>query len=166
MATHSRPGVGDYFVGTVTEQVVRLARRPVLVVRKGPRDTVAPYRRILVTTDLSAASQAAFAWSRLLAERFSAEILVLHVSGGPAGEVTKQTEELTRFAAPHHEGVKIRPIVKHGRAWKEIVSVAQSGEVDVIVMATRGHDSLLDDVLGSNTDRVLRSAPCPVCVVS
>jgi universal stress protein A len=52
MATHSRVGVGDYFVGTVTEQVVRLARRPVLAVRKGPRDTVAPYRRILVTTDL------------------------------------------------------------------------------------------------------------------
>jgi nucleotide-binding universal stress UspA family protein len=164
MATHSRIGVGDYFVGTVTEQVVRLAHRPVLVVRKGLRDTVAPYRRILVTTDLSAASQAAFPWSRLFAERFSAEVVALHVTDG-AAEAERKTEELRAFVAPHHGGAVLRPLVAHGRAWKEIVATARNVEADLIVMATRGHDSLADDLLGSNTDRVLRSAPCPVCVI-
>jgi nucleotide-binding universal stress UspA family protein len=165
MATHSRPGVGSYFVGTVTEQVVRLARRPVLAVRKGPRDAVAPYRRILVATDLSTASQAAFPWSRLLAERFSAEVIAVHVATGSPSEAERRTEELRRFVAPHHEGVSLQVVVRQGRAWKEIVSVAESREADLIVMASRGHDSLGDEVLGSNTDRVLRSAPCPVCVV-
>jgi len=164
MATHSRPGVGGYFVGTVTEQVVRLARRPVLVVRKGPREVVSPYRRILVTTDLSTASEAAFPWSRLFAERFSAEVIALHVTGSE-GAIDRTAEELRRFVAPHHEGVAWRPLVTAGRAWQEIVSAAAREEADLIVIATRGHDSLADDVLGSNTDRVLRSAPCPVCVI-
>jgi nucleotide-binding universal stress UspA family protein len=31
-------------------------------------------------------------------------------------------------------------------------------------MATRGHDSLADRLLGSNTERVVRHAPCPVLV--
>jgi nucleotide-binding universal stress UspA family protein len=31
-------------------------------------------------------------------------------------------------------------------------------------MATRGHDSLADRFLGSNTDRVVRHAACPVLV--
>jgi nucleotide-binding universal stress UspA family protein len=34
----------------------------------------------------------------------------------------------------------------------------------LIVMATRGHDSLGDHILGSNTERVVRHAPCPVMV--
>jgi nucleotide-binding universal stress UspA family protein len=163
MATHSRPGASGFFVGTVAEEVVRLSPRPVLVVRKGARDTAAPYRRILVTTDLSAASQSAFAWSRLLAERFSAEVIALHVSARPA-DSERQTEELRQFVAPHHQGVSLLPLVTHGRPWKEITAVAQRREVDLIVMATRGHDSIADEMLGSNTDRVLRSAPCPVWV--
>lgn len=165
MATHSREGVGNYFVGTVTEQVVRAAHRPVLVVRKGLRDTVEPYRRLLITTDLSEASQRAFPWSRLLAGQFSAELTALHVADIPPGEMEGKVEELRRFVVPEHEGVAVRPVVSHGRAWKEIVSVARKMEADLIVMATAGHDSLGDDLLGSNTDRVLRYAPCPVFVV-
>jgi nucleotide-binding universal stress UspA family protein len=116
MATHSREGVGSYFVGTVAEQVVRATQRPVLVVRKGPHDIVTPYRRILVTTDLSAASQHAFPWSRLLAAEFSAEVTALHVTEGPAIEMERQVAELGRVVLPQHEGVAIRPVVSHGRA--------------------------------------------------
>jgi nucleotide-binding universal stress UspA family protein len=164
MATHSRQNVADYFVGTVTEQVVRSARRPVLAVRKGPGDAVVPYRRIVVATDLSAASQTAFAWSHLLAQRFSAEVVAVHVSNGSAAAPVTE-EQLRAFVAPHHEGVTVRSRVAHGRPWSEIVSVARAVEADMIVIATRGHDSLADDVFGSTTDRVLRYAHCPVCVV-
>jgi nucleotide-binding universal stress UspA family protein len=33
-----------------------------------------------------------------------------------------------------------------------------------VVMSTRGHDSFSDHILGSNTERVVRHAPCPVLV--
>lgn len=165
MATHSRKGVASYFVGTVAEQVVRAAHHPVLLVRKGPRDAAAPYRRIVVTTDLSTASRSAFPWSRLLAAQFSAELIAHHVAEGPAGDTESKVEELRRFVAPDHEGVAVRPVVSHGRAWKEIVSLATSVEADLVVMATRGHDSVGDDLLGSTADRVLRYASCPVLIV-
>ena len=42
--------------------------------------------------------------------------------------------------------------------------VAREERADVIVMATRGHDSLADRVVGSNTERVVRHASCPVLV--
>jgi len=42
--------------------------------------------------------------------------------------------------------------------------VARVEKADLIVMSTRGHDSFADRILGSNTERVVRHAPCPVLV--
>lgn len=45
--------------------------------------------------------------------------------------------------------------------------VAAQGEhrADLVVMATRGHDSLMDALRGSKTEQVLRQARCPVLAV-
>src|SRR5690606_38837941 len=48
--------VGDYFLGTAVDHILRNARQPVLVVR---RRATAPYRRLLVATDLSDCSREA-----------------------------------------------------------------------------------------------------------
>ena len=37
--------------------------------------------------------------------------------------------------------------------------------VSLVVMATRGHDSVGDVIAGSHTERVLRSSRCPVLSV-
>ena len=44
------------------------------------------------------------------------------------------------------------------------METARLEKADLIVMSTRGHDSLSDRVMGSNTERVVRHAPCPVLV--
>jgi nucleotide-binding universal stress UspA family protein len=165
VATHSREGVATYFIGTVAERVIREARRAVLVVHKGRRDETFPYRRLLVTTDLSPASRTA--WSRRLARELPAELLALHVAGraaADADEVARRADTLRQFLAPDHDGVAVRLLAAHGTAWREIVAAAEREDVDVIVMATRGHDSLRDELLGSHADRVIRYAPCPVLV--
>ncbi len=46
-----------------------------------------------------------------------------------------------------------------------IVAAAQELRADLIVMATRGRDSLFDLVVGSRTERVVHGAPCPVLAV-
>ena len=51
-----------------------------------------------------------------------------------------------------------------GRPWAEIVGAAAERQADLIVMSSRGHDSLGDEIFGSTTDRVLRHAPCAVLV--
>jgi nucleotide-binding universal stress UspA family protein len=60
--------------------------------------------------------------------------------------------------------VSLSAQVHQGQAWRRIVDVARVEQADLVVMATRGHDSLADRFLGSNTDRVVRHAACPILV--
>jgi universal stress protein A len=46
-----------------------------------------------------------------------------------------------------------------------IVRVAQEGKMDFIVMGSHGHTGLRNLLLGSVAEKVLRHAPCPVCIV-
>jgi nucleotide-binding universal stress UspA family protein len=51
-----------------------------------------------------------------------------------------------------------------GSVWDGIAQTTRLEEANLIVTSTGGHDSLADRVLWSNTERVVRHAPCPVLV--
>lgn len=171
MATHGRRGLRHLLLGSVTEEVVQQAHTPVLCLRAGaPR----PYRRIVVPTDLSLASRLAFPLAALLARSFGAEVIGVHVvppptvanlSGIPHPMPSVPTEAaLWEFYRTDFEGLPVTAQVYTGVGWDRIIHAAEVENADLIVMATRGHDSLSDRILGSNTDRVLRQAPCPVLI--
>jgi nucleotide-binding universal stress UspA family protein len=82
----------------------------------------------------------------------------------------KSHEKLTAHlhmvrAAYTHPDVTIRTEVIPGDAASVIVDTAEAQEVDLIAMSTHGRTGLSRWVLGSVTEKVLRSAPCPVLVV-
>ena len=52
-----------------------------------------------------------------------------------------------------------------GRAAQTIVEVARQRHVDLIVMGTHGRSGVAHLLLGSVTEKVLRTAPCPVLAV-
>jgi nucleotide-binding universal stress UspA family protein len=171
MATHGREGLSHVLMGSVTEDVVQAARSPVLCLR----DAAPPaYRRILVPTDLSLASRLAFPIAAFLARSFGAEVIGLHaaapvtaatLAGIPEGPRQPPSEAaLWEFYQGDFAGLPVTAQVCTGTAWDCIVRTARVEGADLVVMATRGHDSLSDRVLGSNTDRTLRHAPCPVLV--
>jgi nucleotide-binding universal stress UspA family protein len=175
MATHGRRGLARVLLGSVTERVVRNVRRPVLCVREPDHGVALPYRRVLVPTDFSAASQSAFPMAAFLAREFAAEVLALHaaprpgldsLSGVPAKVETAVPDEkaLAAFLEPEFAGLRVVPRVVLGSPWQAIVETARAEKADVIVMSTHGHDSLADRVLGSHAERVLRHAPCPVLI--
>jgi nucleotide-binding universal stress UspA family protein len=174
MATHGRQGVARFFIGSVTEGVVQQDSCPVLCVREPEHGVALPYRRILVPTDLSAASRRAFPLASLLAQRFDAEVLALHVAKVTAPrnllgvsyavEATPSEEHVRRFLDPEFRDVRVTPRVLFGSAWERIVETARTERVDLIVMSTHGHDSLADRIVGSHTERVVRHAPSPVLV--
>jgi len=175
MATHGREGLSHMVLGSVTEEVVREARRPVLCVREPEHGVALPYRRVLVPTDLSASSRHAFPMAALLARAFGAEVLALHVvrrpglaslSGVPElVEATMPEEAAVRsFLGQDFDSLRLTPIVKVGSAWEVIVETARTERADVIVMSTHGRDSVADRLLGSHAERVLRHSPCPVLV--
>jgi nucleotide-binding universal stress UspA family protein len=170
MATHGRTGLTHLLIGSITERVIHGAGRPVLCLRGGGEDAAFPYRRILVTTDFSAASRRVFAAAAHLARVCGAEILALHVAVGepgqplPVARTDGQGPALSAMLAAEFPGLLSRMLLDRGTVWKRIVQVAESEGADLIAMSTRGHHGLADHLLGSNTERVIRHAPCPVLV--
>jgi nucleotide-binding universal stress UspA family protein len=167
MATHGRGGLGHMLMGSVTEFVFQHAFRPVLCVREPEHGGALPYRKILVPTDLSLGSRLAFPIAARFARQFGSEVLALHVAGsGAAGSPREVPSEswLWRFCQSDFPGVEVSAQLQNGVVWHNIVETAKLEKADLIVMSTRGHDSLSDRVMGSNTERVVRHAPCPVLV--
>ena len=62
-------------------------------------------------------------------------------------------------------GVKAETAVKEGAAAENIVQYAQENGIDLIIMGTRGQGGIQRFLLGSTTDRVLRTGHLPVLVV-
>ncbi len=174
MATHGRGGLAHLVLGSVTERVVRHAFRPVLCLRQSACGGTEPsYRRVLVPTDLSLASRLAFPMAALFARTFGAEIVALHVapsasasslSGVPNVLAPPPPSVVAEFCRGDFEDLPLRAEVQAGSVWERICTTAAEECADLIVMSTRGHDSLADRIIGSNTERVVRHAPCPVLV--
>jgi len=143
-------------------------------------------KKILVPVDYSDCSRVAMEYALFLAERFDAEIEVLHVAEIPEGEehtvvkpdtgeeqllseliMQQAVKAETEFLAPFVRDATIpieRSLLK-GRPGKVIVEAATDRGADLIVMGTHGRSGFQWLIMGSVTERVLRSAPCPVVVV-
>lgn len=175
MATHGRTGLARAFIGSVTEQVVHNAGCPVLCVRPDGRISKMPYERILVPTDLSQQSRRAFTWAASLARVLGAEVAGLYVPPAPSvatlsglapAPPVPAAGDLRAFYSAEFEGLRLQvQVAEPGRPWAALVAAAEEGATDLIVMSSRGHDSVGDRILGSTTDRVLRHSPVPVLVV-
>jgi nucleotide-binding universal stress UspA family protein len=76
-------------------------------------------------------------------------------------------ERLQEFVKKHtHDEIQPELVVHEGIAADSILSFAQARRADVIVMGTHGRRGFDRLVLGSVTDRVMRTAPCPVLAIS
>ena len=140
--------------------------------------------RILVPTDFSKFSDNAIKYAVAFAEKFSAELIVLHVVQDMAlfiPEAVLMTPVMTppveQFAAAARAalekvvkdmnltGLKVQTEVTQGVPFNEIVRMARTKNVDLIVMGTHGHTGLAHMLLGSVAEKVVRKAPCPVLTV-
>jgi sulfur dioxygenase len=62
-------------------------------------------------------------------------------------------------------GVTLRREPRRGSLEESIERAAAELEASLLVMATHGHDGVVDALLGSRTERVLRASHCPVLIV-
>jgi universal stress protein A len=141
-------------------------------------------RRILVPTDFSKHSHNALTYAVAFADKFGAELHLLHVVqdlalfipdnvvGSPP--VTPPVDQLTaavrealqRLIRDNGlERFRVCPEVREGTPFYEIIRCAREKDVDLIVMGTHGRSGLAHVLLGSVSEKVVRKAPCPVLTV-
>jgi nucleotide-binding universal stress UspA family protein len=138
--------------------------------------------RILCPTDFSELSKNALAQAVALARWYEAEITVLYVAPVaiavadvayvPNPWLSPEMREKLRgdlhaFAeSARAEGITVRTSLGEGSPATEILDVARTDAFDLIVMGTHGRGGLEVWALGSVTEAVLRSSPCPVLTVA
>jgi nucleotide-binding universal stress UspA family protein len=62
-------------------------------------------------------------------------------------------------------GIPVRKILKVGDVIQEILDTVETEDVDLIVVGTHGRKGFSRFLLGSTTEKLVRSAPCPVLTV-
>ena len=184
MGTHGRRYPGRWFLGSVTEHVLRKVPVPVLTVShvKPQADvTGSPLKKILYATDLSESSRIGMEYAVELARASGAALTVLHVIDnedrllwGPALltylDRPKIVEEfrgkLQEFVNRERvPGVLMEPLTLEGKPYKKILEIAEARNVDIIVLNMQSKGMLDRALLGSTAERVVRFAQTPVLSV-
>ena len=139
-------------------------------------------KRILVATDGSPSSTEAVAFGVELAAEHQAELVFVHVVptldvvavagfgaiGGafphPVSEHDRTLLDESAAVAAEHEVVSTTMMLR-GDAVDEIVASADSQDVDLIVVGSRGHGTIASTLLGSVSRGVLGESKRPVLIV-
>jgi nucleotide-binding universal stress UspA family protein len=143
-------------------------------------------RRILCPIDFSVSAQRALEQAVPLAREYGARLIGLYVTptaphqgsvmGSLAAGVQKSAwdqipwektyADLGEWLAPARAlGLATETHVADGPTARVILQQARQLRADLVVMGTHGRSGFERLVLGSVTEKVLRSAPCPVLVV-
>lgn len=181
MGTRGHSGLKHLVLGSVTEEVLRTLNRPVLAIPPGADAADSfPFRRVLVATDFSASSVNALRMAASLTEDAIADVTIVHVA--------EDTDENELFVArPYdvhrHEnereahaletlrqltrdtfGTARQPLLRiaKGRPDKEILTIADAMQADLVVLGVRGHNPLQARLFGSTTNSIVRRAASPV----
>ncbi len=183
MGTHGRRGIRRLVLGSVAEEVLRMANCPVMTVRAQGEalPTSAPrIGPVIAPIDFSDSSKNALRYAVELARPFDAQLHLLHVveeTLHPAfyglqvqsiydvhPDIEERAERqlttlLDAVAGPSPDAVtKALP----GRAPVEIVKYAHGQPGSLIVMGTHGLTGFDHFLMGSTTERVVRRAEVPV----
>ncbi len=141
-----------------------------------------PFQRILVPTDLSDNSKAAFQLGIAMAREMKARLDVLHVIDLREVQVSPYLEpwhvslekelvdqRLAQFRAFCQafdmEGVEVAQHHRSGIPFIEIVRFSREISADLIVMGTHGRTGIAHILIGSVAEKVVRKAQCPVMTV-
>jgi nucleotide-binding universal stress UspA family protein len=181
MGTHGRRGFGHLFLGSIAEEVVRLAPCPVFTVREREEPmAAAKLSRILVPIDFSEHSRKALSHAKEIASTYGARLQLLHVIEEPIypafymafgiynpsflPDLEEESRKELRKLLEESEGPKVEAdiYVTHGRAAFGIIRFAETNGTDLIVTATHGLTGIKHLLIGSVAEKVVRLAPCPV----
>ena len=141
------------------------------------------FKKIILTTDFSEASDEAFSYALSMAKSYNAKLFIVNV--------IDTTVDAAGFYLPHLSFDNLDKDIKYaatllmeksyrrrlgtfkkyeyvvlkGIPYKEITKYITKTKADLVVMSTYGHSGLDRLIFGSTTERVLKTASCPVLAI-
>jgi len=140
-------------------------------------------RKILVPTDFSKDSDAAFRMALSIAATYQARIFLLHVISKQSladycldqnlvdrflnESIVFSNEKLQEVIDKNQQrgNIKVIPDIRNGQPHEEILKEAFDRKIDLIVIASHGKTGLQKYFIGSVTEKVMKEAKCPVLLI-
>jgi len=139
-------------------------------------------KRILVPTDFSNQAENALKVAAQIAKKHDCDIYLLHMLEMPMQEIDplgshsplpeamffmklthKKFDSLTTKA--YLNGIHVHELVDFQEVFKGIFHTCKKHQIDLIVMGSNGSSGLREMLIGSNTEKVVRTSETPVLVV-
>ncbi len=182
--THARSGLDHMILGSVAERVLRSCKIPVMTLDLGKMPTTqsdAAFDRVICPIDFSKKAEDAMHQGAQIAQQLSVGVTIVHaiddyfaaaypIDGIPSldvylpslisevsAKVQRMSDKLTQSF-----GIESDHWVESASLTSSMIEVAKKHANPLVVMATGGRDSLGDHILGSRTERIVRSVHVPV----
>ena len=139
------------------------------------------YKRILLPLDGSNLAEQAIPHAVAQAKCFQAELILLKVleffpkERHLSGDLVSETFDLATSLARQYlewvatqlkpQDISVSVMTAEGRPHVQIIQFAETNQVDLIVISTRGQSGLSRWLMGSVADRVVRGAGIPVLII-
>jgi nucleotide-binding universal stress UspA family protein len=136
-------------------------------------------KTIFCTTDISDFSNHSIFWGVALAREFGAKLFICHVVDFPAAvtygdgpiffmdqqnqAMDNAKQEIKQLIGD--QKVQWKPLITIGHAADEITRLAEEKDADLVISATHGRSGLKRLIVGSVTERLMRTLHCPLMVV-
>ena len=144
--------------------------------------------RILVPIDFSEESFSALDLAYQIARKSNARLILLNVIEHPTGQsfsvmgdsmpsdfesnvyilqlIRKVKSDLSDIVEdPQYSDVDIRYDIQVGNPYRSIAATIAEHEVELVIMGTKGSSGMDELLIGSNAEKVVRYAKCPVITV-
>ncbi len=186
IAMHSHKISRAPLLDSTAEAISRMAPCPALITSGQERGRTsgvtdeAGFKRILVAYDFSGDSELALTYGLSLAQEYQAELHMIHVlatapkAGFPEPAIALADAETAFQAAAKrlwnvvppetHLWSEVKQVVSQGLPYREILAYAKEQDIDLICIGASGAGFGQWALFGSNTDRILRQASCPVLI--
>ncbi len=153
-------GVNEQFstglLGSTAESVTRKSPKPVFVSSMRFQAIARP----LLAYDGSQRASAAMHAAAEVASALALPLTVLNVARDEAGNGARVLDEARRYLQSY--GLELTCETIHGPPHQRIVEFINERGHDLLFIGAYGHSRIIEMVLGSTTEFVLRNSPCPV----
>jgi nucleotide-binding universal stress UspA family protein len=163
MGRCGKSALARILMGNVTARVIGNSPMNVLVV---PRGGMVGFQRILVASDGSPYSDAAWKLALSMAKRAKSQLIGVAVAPGK-GDILEAKAIIRRMlTAARGAGAPFKGVNPQGVSPANgIVQQAIKHEVDLIIVGSYGRTGLKKLLMGSVAERVIGQSPCPILVV-